>query len=316
VYRLPVAAICALLGAIAAPAQSPGRQPVGMSWGVGEYAVERTPVRGSATLLDGEGISTSQFAVELDLDDGFRGVLGQGSAARVAGRRVELTGVSLEAVRFGNGWVVAVGPVEARALTADARASFFSDREGEISLFVSKGEIEIAVDGHEFEPSRLSAGSVGFVAIDGGQARLLGSRAAVEIARIQLRQIDLLQRVEHLQPGLAKERARLVEELVESSGGLIDPIEAVHGGIVRVPFLDTPVTELIQAIRLVHARLNSRGLSTVGCGDPRCATWDRPVRFDRFGGWTSGESIGGVGCLLCSGPSVTASGSEAVQPQP
>jgi hypothetical protein len=260
-------------------------------------------IRGDSVLLEGEALSTNVAPARLHLDGGGFGIVGIGSQARVFADRIGVSGVSFEMLRYG----APALPVEAGGLwitpaTPDARVSVFTDRPAVVSVMVSKGEVAVSSkDGRLLR--RMPAGSAATFARGPGEIRIQEKRAALEIARICMRQLELLGVLEQYLPDLAPRRKAMVEMLSEASGDLLVPRQQQRDLInsheipTGLPAINPE--RLITAVREVHFRLNQEGLDEAGCGDPECAAAEPPRWRNRFFGWAGGFELPPPGCVLC-----------------
>ena len=302
--RTPLSLLAAAaLAASAAFTQQPLAPPVGFVFGDGAYLIEADEVRGEGVLLAGEGVSTNVFPARLHLENGGFGILGIGSHARVYADRVSVSGVGFEMLRFGAPPL----PLEAGGLlvvpaSPEARVSVFTDRPEVISVMVSKGDVEVRTGGGAVLRS-MTAGSEASFVLELGQIRVQEGRAALEIGRICMRQLEMLGTLEEYLPGIAPRRKAMVEMLVGASDELLalqpqqrDLAETADIG-AEAPSDDPDA--LIGAARQVHFRLNQEGLDEAGCGEPECAADDPPRRRSRFFGWAGGFPLPPPGCALC-----------------
>ena len=302
--RTPVSLLAAaVLAAAAVRAQEPLHRPVGFAFGDGMYLIETDAIRGDGVLLEGEAVSTNVVPTRLHLQNGGFGIVGIGSQVRIYKDRVRLSGVSLEMLRFGSPALpIAAGGLRVHAASPDARVSLFTDRPGVLSVMVSKGEVEVGTE--EGRPlRRMPAGSFATFARGQGEVRIQESRAALEIARICMRQLEMLALLEELVPDARPRRESLVEMLSEASGGLLLPrqrqLDEVESPEIPTGLPAISPERLIVAAREVHFRLNQEGLDEAGCGQPSCAPGETPRWRNRFFGWAGGFALPPPGCVLC-----------------
>ena len=291
------------LAGLSASAQEPLHRPVGFAFGDSAYLVETDPVRGDAVLLEGEAVSTNEVSARIHHNNGAFAILGPGSQARLFEDRIELSGVSLEMLRFGDpATAIEAGGLTILSASPDARASVFSDRPSVVSVMVSKGSVDVATtDGAALR--RMPAGSAATFAQSQGEVRIQENRAALEIARICMRQLEMLGVLENAAPGVRGRREAMVKMLSDASGGLLAPRERAED-LVESPDIPTGLPavspeELIVAAREAHFRLNQEGLDEAGCGDPECAAAEPPRWRNRFFGWAGGYNLPPPGCALC-----------------
>ena len=300
---MPRLVLLLVLAAQAAWTQIPVRPPVGFAFGDGAYLVETDAIRGDAVLLEGEAVSTNVVPARIYLENGGFAILGQGSQARVHRDRVEVSGVSFEMLRFGDPAIpLAAGGLLISAASDDARASVFTDRPSVVSMMVSKGSVDVATAAGRIL-RRMPAGSAATFARGPGEMRIQENRAALEIARICMRQLEMLAILEEFVPGVAPRRRVMVGMLSEASGNLLEPGERLQG-LIDSPEIPTGLPavspdRLILAAREVHFRLNQEGLDEAGCGEPECAAAEPPRWRNRFFGWAGGFPLPPPGCVLC-----------------
>jgi hypothetical protein len=281
--------------------QQPVRLPVGFALGDGAFLVETDTIRGDAVLLEGEAISTNMVPARIHLENGGFAILGVGSQARIHADRILVSGVSFEMLRFGDPAIrLEAGGLSFSAASEDARASVFTDRPAVVSVMVSKGALDVsAPSGRVLR--RMPAGSSATFARGPGEIRIQEKRSALEIARICMRQLEMLALLEALVPDVAPRRKAMIQMLSEASGQLLEPRERDPIDSPDIPTGLPAVSsdKLIVAAREVHFRLNQEGLDEAGCGDPECAAAEPPRWRNRFFGWAGGFRMPPPGCVLC-----------------
>ncbi|MCB1018480.1 MAG: hypothetical protein KDC27_01065 [Acidobacteria bacterium] len=311
--------LTAVWTASAAFPQQPVNRPVGFTFGDGSYLIETDAIRGDGVLLEGEAVSTNVAPARVYLENSGFAILGVGSQVRVFEDRVQISGVSVEMLRFGSPALpLEAGGLEIAAATPDARLSVFTDRPTVVSVMVSRGEAEVSLEGGRVL-RRMPAGSAATFTRTAGEIRIQEARAALEIARICMRQLELMAILEEYVPGVAQRRAGLVEMLSDASSGLLMPRQAQRDEVdspeipTGLPAIDPE--KLITAAREVHFRLNQEGLDESGCGQPDCAAAEPPRWRNRFYGWAGGFTLPPPGCVLCQ-PGERTGPPESLQPPP
>ncbi len=296
-------AILLLICCAAARPQELLRRPVGFAFGDAAYLVETDSIRGDAVLLDGEAVSTNVAPARIYLSNGGFGIVGVGSQVVVRADRVELSGVSLEMLRFGDPAVsLEAGGLLVDPASDDARVSIFTDRPSVVSIMVSKGSVDVTTAAGR-ALRRIPAGASATFARGPGEIRIQENRAALEIARICMRQLEMLGVLEEFVPGIGPRRDAMVKILSEASGGLLEPrereLDLVQSAEIPTGLPAVDPEALIVAAREVHFRLNQEGLDEAGCGDPECAAAEPPRWRNRFFGWAGGFPPPPPGCVLC-----------------
>jgi hypothetical protein len=293
----------AALASSTAFSQTPLARPVGFAFGDGVYLIETDAIRGDGVLLEGEAVSTNMVPARLYVEGGGFGIVGIGSQARVFADHILISGVSFEMLRFGaRALPLEAGGLRIAAASPDARVSVFTDRPSVVSVMVSNGEAAVSTKAGRVL-RRMPAGSAATFTRGDGEIRIQESRASLEIARICMRQLEMLGVLEEFVPGVAARRAAMADMISEASGELLMPRQQQRD-LIDSPDIPTGLPavspeRLLVAAREVHFRLNQEGLDEAGCGDPECAAAEPPRWRNRFFGWAGGFDLPPPRCVLC-----------------
>jgi len=303
VRALQPTALALLLFASAAAGQNQGS--VGVASSDYPFLIQGKTVPGNGTVLEMEAVTSSYTPVRVNLSDGARYVLGSGSQARFASDRIRLDGVSLE--------VVSSGPEPQRieaagiALITTApltRAAVYTDQRDRVSVWVESGEMTalgpLGKELRKIGPEQ----ALTFSDTDSELGiTLQEKRAPLEIARIQMRQVEYLAAVERESPAFRERRREIAVMLVEASGGLLLSGSFRDDGTSNlviptdVPSVNTGV--LLQATVEAAKHLNQARIAEAGCGRPPCKSEDPPAARNSFDGWRGGLPEPYPSCTLC-----------------
>ena len=295
---LPIGLLSLALAAFAATPRSAGHARSDYP-----FVVAGVEVSGGGTILEGETVSASYLPVRLFLSNGAFVVLGAGSRARVNGTRILLDGVSLEVLRAGT------PPLEVEAhrfsfTAADETTRFllYSDSPDAVSAAVLAGEVTPYAFGAGSQDV-MQPGQEATFSEDFGEFRAQPFRAPLEMARIQLRQIDLMAELGTSLPPLRKKLRALGDRIAEASGGLLRSEAVLATSELIAPTTPTGVAaiepgRLMFAVDIVRSQLHRSGLQLTGCGDPDCQSSQPPAMPASFRGWAGGlRPVDG--CILC-----------------
>ena len=271
-------------------------RPVGFAVSEAVFLIEGAEVFGNVTLLAGETVTSSYLPLRLRLQSGTSLTLGPGSQARIWSDRVRLDGVSLDvAVGRGAPFLVEVGAFTLE-LEPGGRGSIFSDRPELVSAWTEQGSLRAMASGSE--QAQAPAGRPLTLVAHDGAVRLQDERAALESARIQVRQIRHLRAMAAVRPAIASRADSLLQQIAAAAGGLsaVQPVEEA-GMRDALPAVDTG--ELLAAVRRVQQRLLGEAWALAGCGSPECVSREPVHRPHDFQGWIGGMPAPAPGCLLC-----------------
>ena len=257
---------------------------------------------GEGNVFQGESLDSYYLPVWIDYRDGARYALGVGSAARLRLERIELQGVSLE--------IVAPGPTRRPIIAAsftfrpssDCRATVFLDRSDIVTAQVSTGRLEVLdPDGKALDAVESRQAKTFTRDRDG--VRVQENRGPLEMARILVRELNYMLRLEEAAPPFGRKRRELLNRLVDSTAGIL-----MSDADVRQPGLaiDEGAATAIDPLRVLRTAEavsleihHAVGWDRYGCGKPACAT---------AAGASAGYSFGGdprlivpqpFGCQLC-----------------
>lgn len=267
------------------------------------FVIEGVEAPGGGTVLEGERVSASYFPVRLFLSNGAFVVLGAGSQARVTSSRIWFEGVSLEVLRAGSPpLAVETGGFELTPADEGARFVVYSDSPESVSAATLAGAVTPRLLGGEPQ-TPIEAGREATFSEDLGEFRAQPFRAPLEMARIQLRQIDLMNDLGPALPPLREKLRGLAREIAEASSGLLRPEAALAAAELITPTMpeSTAAVEperLMRAVHSVRSQLHRSGLRLTGCGEPSCAGSQPPALPADFRGWAGGLPPVD-GCMLC-----------------
>lgn len=283
----------ALAGAAACLSLS-AAQPVGLARSDEPFLVQAAPVRHNATILAGEAVSSNHLPLRVHLASGHELILGPGSQARFWDNRVRLDGVSLDfEARPGAALAIQIGALTLQPSDGGSGA-IYGDRPGLASVWVRSGSVRASLAGQEMT---LEAGAAATLSEAGGQLRAQDKRAPLEIARIQIRQLQYLGQMAAVRPGIRTRSQPLLERLAAASGGLLQAAAAGASERAAVPAVDP--AQLLEAAMDVHGVLLREPWVQAGCGSPDCMRL-RPVKRPHdFDGWAGGMPPPQPGCELC-----------------
>lgn len=263
---------------------------------------------GEGNVFEGESLNSYYLPVWIHYQDGARYALGVGSAARLRDARIELQGVSLEIVSAGP----TRRPIIAAALTFrpsdDCRATIYTDSgdmataqvsEGRLDVFNAAGEplgVVEAPDARTFWRNR-------------GEVRVQDNRGPLEMARILLRELNYLVRLEEAVPPFGRKRRQLVDRLLDSTNGiLMMDADVRHANLAP----DESAAAAIDPQRVLRTAAgvsfeihHEVGWDRYGCGKPDCAIAAGAVAGYPFGGDARLIAPQPFGCQLC-GPDSSA----------
>jgi len=257
---------------------------------------------GEGNVFEGESLNSYYLPVWIDYRDGARYALGVGSAARMSDERIELQGVSLE--------IVAPGPIRrpivAAALTfrpsSDCRATIYLDSGDMATAQVSRGRLEVFDAAGELQDVVEAAQAKTF-SRDGDEIRVQENRGPLEMARILVRELNYLLRLEEAAPPFGRKRRELLNRLVDSTTGVL-----MLDADVRQPGLTTdegaaaaidPQRVLRTAEAVSFEIHHEVGWDRYGCGKPACATAAGAAAGYPFGGDARLIPPQPLGCQLC-----------------
>jgi hypothetical protein len=257
---------------------------------------------GEGNVFEGESLDSYYLPVWIDYLDGARYVLGIGSAARLDDERIELQGVSLEIVSPGPGQ----RPILAAGLTfrpsGDCRATVYLDSAERVTAHVSEGRLEVS-DAAGETLGAVEADQAKSFSRDGDEIRVQENRGPLEMARILVRQLNYLQRLEEATPPFGRKRRELLDRLVDSTTGVL-----MLDADVRQPGLTTdegaaaaidPRRVLREAQAVSFEIHHQMGWDRYGCGKPACASAAGAAAGYPFGGDARLIPPQPLGCRLC-----------------
>jgi hypothetical protein len=296
--RLVILAFCLTISS--APSQT--REVVALARSEAPFLTGGSDAPGEGNVFEGESVDSHYLPVWIDYQDGARYALGIGSAARLSDERIDLQGVSLEIVSPGPNR----RPIVAASLTfrpsSDCRATIYLDSADIATAHVFKGRLEVLVAGRELLDVIEGQQAKTFTRDRDGM-RVQENRGPLEMARILVRQLNYLLRLEEATPPFGQKRRELLNRLVDSTAGIL-----MLDADVRQPGLavDQGTTTAIDPQRVLGAAEvvsfeihHEVGWDRYGCGKPACATAARASAGYPFGGDARLIPPQPSGCQLC-----------------
>ena len=270
-------------------------EPVGFAVSAQPFLIQGAAAQSNATILAGEVVSSNRVPLRVHLSAGDEVILGPGSQATFWADRVRLDGVSVD-FQSGSGAALTVelGALRFQA-SAGAGAVVYSDRPALVSAWAKGGSVRVDVEGGQLETLQ-PGGSTAF-ALVAGEWRVQERRAPLEIARIQIRQLQYVGRMAVTRPGVEARTESLLERLADASDGLlqVEPTAEQLGRDTR-PAVDS--ARLFAEVLQVHAAILSEHWTEAGCGSPDCVARRRVHKPADFMGWAD-ETPPPPGCELC-----------------
>jgi hypothetical protein len=270
-------------------------EPVGFAVSAQPFLIAGAPARSNATILAGEAISSNRVPLRVHLSAGHEVILGPGSQAAFWADRVRVEGVSVDfRAAAGAKLTVEMGPLRFEA-SDGAGAAVYSDRPTLASAWAKGGSVQVAID--EGSPLDLGSGDSAAFALISGELRVQQRRAPLEIARIQIRQLQYVGQMAVTRPGVKARTDTLLSRLAEASDGLLqaEPAAEQFDRESR-PAVDS--ARLFAEVLNVHAAMLSEPWTEAGCGSPDCVVRRRVHKPDDFVGWAD-ETPPPPGCELC-----------------
>lgn len=257
---------------------------------------------GEGNVFEGESLDSYYLPVWIDYQDGARYALGVGSAARLSDAQIDLQGVSLEIVAPGP----SRRPIVAAAFTFrpsnDCRATVYSDSSDMATAQVSAGRLEV-LDAAGEPQGVVEAAQAKTFSRDRDGVRVQENRGPLEMARILVRELNYLTRLEEASPPFGRKRRELLNRLVDSTTGIL-----MMDADVRQPGLTTDNSEVaaidpqrvLSTAEAVSFEIHHEvGWDRYGCGKPACATSAGAAAGYPFGGDARRIPPQPFGCQLC-----------------
>jgi len=285
----------------ALPAAAP--KAVGVAISDMPFLIEDSEVRGNATILENEGISTSYLPTRVRLNDGSEFMLGIGSYARWTQSVIRLEGVSLELTSVGTTPpILEAGGLYARWSDADTHARFYSDRPDILTVRVETGSVNVErATGQAIRT--VKAGEAITFSKTRTDLQIQINRAPIEIARVQMRQLDYQEALEETLPSIGNQRRNLLIGLSSASAGLLSLNPALRenaapGLAVGAGTLTIDPQQLLAATDSTNTEVNSTP-SHYGCGNATCGQTTRLSSLNIYVGYVVGLNLPYPGCPLC-----------------
>jgi hypothetical protein len=283
-------------------ASSQTREVVALARSEAPFLTGGSDAPGEGNVFEGESLDSYYLPVWIDYRDGARYALGIGSAARLSNERVELQGVSLEIVEPGPDRRPIVAATFTFRPSRDCRATIFLDRGDMATAHVSEGRMEV-LDAAGALLDVVEAAQAKTFSRDGDEIRVQENRGPLEMARILVRELNYLVRLEEAAPPFARKRRELLNRLVDSTTGVL-----MLDADLRQPGLtideSTAATidpeRVLRTAQTVSFEIHHEvGWDRYGCGKPACATAAGAAAGYPFGGDARLILPQPLGCQLC-----------------
>lgn len=267
------------------------REPLGFAESDQPFLVDGDPTPGNATVLAGEAVSADMLPLRVRLQTGHSITLGPGSQARFLPELVRFDGVSA-AFQAAEGQVLSVELGALRFRTAPGGGGVvYGDRPAVAAAWALGGPLEISGGGGE--PVSLEPGAVGRFSVAGGELQV-HEGAALEIARIQIRQLQHLEQMAATRPAVRSRVEPLLRSLADASGGWL----RVEAGDRRQA-VSFAAERLLEVALETHHAILTEFWADAGCGSPDCVNRRRVHRPADFAGWSTPAPPALPGCALC-----------------
>ncbi len=272
---------------------APALDPVGVAESDQPFLVDGDLTPGNATLMAGEAVSADLLPLRVRLETGHAVTLGPGSQARFWGDLVRFDGVSA-AIQAAAGEVLTIETGALRFRTAPGGgAVIYGDRPGAAAAWGVGGPLEVSAGSGE--PTMLGPAVAAAFSVTGGELQVQTERAALEIARIQARQLQHLEQLAATRPAVRGRAQPLLRRIADASGGRM----RVGDGDNRESASDFNPARLLEVAFEVHRRLLTYAWADSGCGSPDCINHKRVRRPVDFAGWSAATPAPQFGCALC-----------------
>ena len=206
------------------------RPTVGFAVSDSQFVAGGSEVTGQVTVFGGESVTSGHLPTRLNLQDGWRFLIGVGSRVQVSQTALQLDGGSLE--------IVAVGQTERPLHVAglrvvprdrDTKAALYISRADVFAVSVESGEITVLRPNGD-EVQTVEAGSMATFANTRDEIRMSETDAALEIGAVQAAELKHLGKLGKLNSAIGEKAGLLLGALAGASGGFIRGGEG--GGIL------------------------------------------------------------------------------------
>ncbi|MDA0205666.1 MAG: hypothetical protein O3A53_04955 [Acidobacteria bacterium] len=296
--RLTFLALCLAISSSLAQT----REVVALARSEAPFLTGGSDAPGEGNVFEGESLESYYLPVWIDYRDGARYALGIGSAARLSDERIELQGVSLEIVSPGPNRRSIVAASFTFQPSSDCRGTIYLDSSDMATAQVSEGHLEVVDAAGELLGVVQSQQAKTF-SRDRDGIRVQENRGPLEMARILVRELNYLLRLEEAAPPFGRKRRELLNRLVDSTTGVL-----MLDAEVRQPGLANgegaaatidPQQVLRTAAAVSFEIHHGVGWDRYGGGKPACATAAGASAGYPFGGDARLIPPQPLGCQLC-----------------
>lgn len=205
------------------------RPTVGFAVSDSRFAAGGSEVTGHVTIFDGESVTSGHLPTRLNLQDGWRFLIGVGSRVQVSRTALQLDGGSLEIVAVGQTErPLHVAGLRVIPLDRDTKAALYISRADLFAVSVESGAIAVRRPNGE-EIRKVETGSMATFANTRDEIRVSETDAALEISAVQAAELEHLGKLGALNPAIGEKAEVLLGALAAASAGLIGG----GGGIPR-----------------------------------------------------------------------------------
>ncbi len=206
------------------------RPTVGFAVSDSRFAAGGSEVTGQVTVFEGESVTSGHLPTRLNLQDGWRFLLGVGSRVQVSQTALQLDGGSLE--------IVAVGKTERPLHVAGLRV-VPQDRDTKAALYISRADVfAVSVESGKItvlrpngkEVRTVEAGSMATFANTRDEIRMSETDAALEISAVQAAELKHLGKLGKLNAAIGEKAGLLLGALAGASGRFISGGDGIAGG--------------------------------------------------------------------------------------
>ena len=197
------------------------RPTVGFAVSDSKFDVAGSEVTGHVTVFTGESITSGHLPTRLNLQDGWRFLIGVGSRVQVSEEALQLDGGSLEILASGPATrTLHVAGLRVVPQSSESKAGLYISRPDVATISVETGRVAVLrPNGKEIRT--LEAGTVATFADTRDDMQVSEVHPAVEIGTIQAEQLKHLGQLGKLNSGIGKKANALLGTLAAASGGLI-----------------------------------------------------------------------------------------------
>ena len=197
------------------------RPTVGFAASDSRFLAGGSEVTGYVTVFEGESVTSGHLPTRLNLQDGWRFLVGIGSRVQISRTALQLDGGSLDIIATGQGErALHAAGLLVFCRDSDTKASIYISRADAATVSVESGEIAVVRPNGE-EVRTLAAGSMATFTNTRDGVRINETGAAFQIGEIQAEQIKHLGKLGELNSGIGEKAGMLLSALAAASDGLI-----------------------------------------------------------------------------------------------